>query len=185
MNLSRWSVELDGAQHTVELEHRTWWERAILRVDGKVVIRQSINLAMGYDRGVDLTAQVDDHRLTVRIRAVGLLGSSYKYELRVDDALASGGEPLGTLAGTRRPTILGLAEGIVWASFLSAAINALVTGRVIQVVVMLAGLVVGSIVLRLRTLPRSWGVAAAALILVTTLFAISVAGRALPGSNGV
>lgn len=167
VNLRRWSVDLAGRRRTVELEHRTWWHRAIVRADDVVVADQSINLAIGYDHAAGLSAVVDDHRFELTIRADGFFRPTYRYALRVDGAPVPGSDDVAPAPSrSARPTLVGVTEQITWATILVAAARTLADFPLRAIALILAA-VVASWILRRSDMPPSWRVVGAVLLVVS------------------
>lgn len=180
----RWSVDLDGRRRTIELEHRTWWQRAIVRVDGVVAANQSINLALGYDRAATLSASVDGHRVEVTIRADGAIRPTYRYGIRVDGAPVAGSDDvLAAPARSAHPTVLGIAEQIIWASVLIAAARMLPLSPLLSIALVPAA-VVASWILRRRTMPAAWRLLGAVLVTVWWIVAAAALTAASDGPRG-
>jgi hypothetical protein len=173
VNRRQWTLELDGRRCTVELEHRTWWHRAIVAVDGRVEADRSINLALGYDRAVDLTADIDGHRMEVAIRADWAIRPTYRYALLVDGSAVPGSDVVEP--GPRvsnRPSLIGVVEAIVWASMAVAAARTLSNGHPERAVLLLPAAVLASVLLRGESVPVSWRVVGAVLVVVAWIAAI-------------
>jgi hypothetical protein len=167
VNLRRWQVDLDGRRQTVELEHRTWWHRAIVRADGGVVANQSINLAIGYDHAAAVTATIDDHRLDLTIRADGSFRPTYRYALSVDGTPVLGSDEVAPAPSTSaRPTLVGVTEQIVWATIVVAALRTLADAP-LRAIALIPAAVAASWILRRSDVPPSWRVAGAVLLVVS------------------
>lgn len=188
MNVKTWSVALEGAQRQVELEHRTWWQRAIVRVDGVVVLDRSINLAIGYDRGIDLDAEVAGHPLTVSIRATAGLRCQYVYGLEVNGdvagGVAGGTDRLPSVRAMARPTLTGTVEQIIWASTLVGSVRGLETGHLAEAATVVGAAALCSLVLHRRSLPTSWRIGAAALLYTASLLAVGLASGSFRDPRG-
>ena len=102
-----WQLELDGQEHTVELEHETILGKRKIYVDGQLV-EESRKL---FDAGSDHTFQIGAHLCTVHIRTNGI---TFNYDLSVDGYPVGmgGGRPLApgsaTPANTSSYQLLGL-----------------------------------------------------------------------------
>ncbi len=184
MNLKAWSVALEGAQRQVELEHRTWWQRAIVRVDGVVVLDRSINLAIGYDRGIDLDVEVGGHRVTVMIRATATLRPRYVYGLKVDGEVADGTDRLPSVRVRPRPTLTGTVEQIIWASTLIGSVRGIATGHLAEAATVVGAAAICSLVLHRRTLPTSWRLGAVVLLYTASLLAVGLASGSFRDPRG-
>ena len=184
MNVKTWSVALEGAQRQVELEHRTWWQRAIVRVDGVVVLDRSINLALGYDRGVDLDVEVGGHQLTLAIRVTAGLRPRYVYGLEVDGEVAGGTDRLPSALAGRRPTLTGIVEQIIWASTLIGSVRGVATGHLAEAATILGAAALCSLVLHRRSLPTSWRLGAVALLYTASLLAVGLASGSFRDPRG-
>jgi hypothetical protein len=184
VNVKTWSVALEGAQRQVELEHRTWWQRAIVRVDGAIVLDRSINLAIGYDRGIDLDAEVGGHRLTVGIRATPRARPRYMYGLEVDGEVAGGTDRLPGARARPRPTLTGTVEQIIWASTLIGSVRGLATGHLAETATVVGAAALCSLVLHRRSLPTSWRLAAVALLYAASLLAVGLASGSFGDPRG-
>ena len=77
-----WQVELDGADHRVELEHRviTMSGKRTIQVDGQVIERSS----KFWDTGTEHRFKISGHPCILRIRNLFM---GYEYELWVDGRL--------------------------------------------------------------------------------------------------
>jgi hypothetical protein len=181
VNLRRWAIELDDVPVQVELEHRTWWERAIIRIDGVVVRSQSINLAIGYSHGTDLDVEVAGHWLTVEIRATGLLWATYRYGLRVDGAAAGGGDELPRLS-TIAPTPMTFIEHILVGGLFTGVGAGVATGRLLEAGVLVAAALLGSGILRRGSLPATLRLVSLAGILMAAFLAIGFMHGTVGGS---
>jgi hypothetical protein len=188
VNVRTWSVAVEGAQRQVELEHRTWWQRAIVRVDGVVVLDRSINLAIGYDRGIALDVEVGGHRLTVSIRATAELRPRYVYGLEVDGevagGLAGGTDRLPSVRVRPRPTLTGTVEQIIWASTLIGSVRGLATGHLAETATVVGAAALCSLVLHRRSLPTSWRLGAVALLYTASLLAVGLASGSFRDPRG-
>jgi hypothetical protein len=186
VNRRRWTFELDGRRRTVELEHRTWWHRAIVSVDGRVAADRSINLALGYDRAVDLAADVDGHRLDVAIRADRGIRPTYRYALLVDGRLVPGSDIVEPAPpASNRPSLIGVVEAIIWASMATAAARTIGNGYPERAVLLLPAAVLASVLLRQKSLPVSWRVVGAVLVVVAWIAAIVLLAGAYDPPIGI
>ena len=95
MKKKSWKLELDGQEHTVELEHGVVFGKRKIYVDGQLV-EESRKL---FDTGSDHTFQIGAHLCTVHIRTNGL---TFNYDLSVD------GYPVG-MKGAVTPSAPGSA----------------------------------------------------------------------------
>ena len=137
-----------------------------LLVDGSVVTERNALLAVGYDRGVDVSTNVNGHSLTAAIRVVpGRIRNPYQYSLLVDGVPTADSEPVASVTQQSGGSIVaGIVETIAWVSLLSAAAPFLANGDVLRAVLLVPGAVLASLVLRRRGLPTSWRIAGAILV---------------------
>ena len=86
-----WTLTLDGADHSVRLEHSPISGKRVIRVDGKVVAEIGTKLV---DFGSDHRFPVEGHNVAVHIRPAGL---GFVYDLSVDGRSAETDRPVGEL----------------------------------------------------------------------------------------
>ena len=92
-----WTVNLDGINHTIELEHGTISGKRVIKLDGKV-IEESQKLV---DSGTDHFFKIGNHLCAVHIHSGGL---RFKYDLSINGISVETGQPTKLLDGT--PTAL-------------------------------------------------------------------------------
>jgi hypothetical protein len=185
VTLRRWSVDVDGRRRTVELEHRTWWHRAIVRVDDAVVANESINLAIGYDHAAALSVAVDDHRLDVTIRTEGFFRPTYRYALSLDGDPVVGSDAVTPAPATSvRPTLVGITEQIVWAVIVIAAARTLVQAP-LRAIALVPAAIVASWILRRNDMPPSWRIVGAVLLVVAWIFGAALLTGAFDRPRGL
>jgi hypothetical protein len=185
VTLRRWSVDVDGRRRTVELEHRTWWHRAIVRVDDATVANQSINLAIGYDHAAALSVPVADHRLDVTIRAEGFFRPTYRYALSLDGDPVPGSDAVTPAPATSvQPTLLGITEQIIWLTIVVAVARTLAISP-LRAITLIPAAIVASWILRRNDMPPSWRVVGAVLLVIAWIFGAALLAGAFDRPRGL
>ena len=92
-----WTVNLDGANHTIGLEHGAISGKRVIKLDGEV-IEESQKLM---DSGTDHFFKIREHICAVHIHTGGI---RFKYDLSVNGISAETGQPTKLMDGT--PTAL-------------------------------------------------------------------------------
>jgi hypothetical protein len=184
VSVRRWSVDLGGRMRTIELEHRTWWQRAIVRIDGSIAASKSINMAIGYDHAAAVSAYVDDHRLDVTINTDGLIRTSYRYALAVDGATVAGSDEISPAPIVSvRPTAVGITEAIIWGSTGVAVARTLVDYP-LRSIALIPGALAASWILRRPDVPPSWRALGSVLVFVACLLGVVVLSGAYDPPRG-
>ena len=88
-----WTVNLEGINHTIELEHGTWSGKRIIKLDGQI-IEESKKLV---DSGTDHFFMIGEHTCAIHIRSGGI---KFKYDLSLDGVSAETGKATKMLDGT-------------------------------------------------------------------------------------
>ena len=77
MATKTWHVDLIDGRHTIELDHGTFSDKRVVRVDGAIVAEERRML----DLGSAHSFWVGERLLTIRIRSNGL---RFSYELQIN-----------------------------------------------------------------------------------------------------
>ena len=88
-----WTINLEGVNHTIVLEHGTWSGKRVIKLDGQVIEKSQKTL----DSGTDHFFEIGDHVCAIHIRSRGV---GFKYELSIDGISAETGKPTQNLDGT-------------------------------------------------------------------------------------
>lgn len=148
------------------------------------MLDRSINLAIGYDRGIDLDVDVGSHRLTVAIRVTAVLPPRYAYGLSVDGEVAGSTSSLPSVLAGARPTLTGTVEQIIWASTLIGSVRGLATGHLVEAAALVGAAALCSFVLHRRLLPTSWRLGAVTLVYTASLLAVGLASGSFRDPRG-
>jgi hypothetical protein len=103
MAVKMWTVNLDGVEHKIELEHGTFSGKRVIKLDGQV-IEESQKLM---DSGTDHFFKIRDHLCAVHIHTGGL---KFRYDLSINGISVETGQPTKLLDGT--PTALYTTETV-------------------------------------------------------------------------
>ena len=99
----KWTVNLDGINHAIELEHGTWTGKRIIKLDGQIIEKSQKTV----DSGTDHFFQIRNHLCAVHIHTGGL---RFKYDLSINGVSVETGQPTKLTDGT--PTALYTTETV-------------------------------------------------------------------------
>jgi hypothetical protein len=98
-----WTVNLDGINHKIELEHGTFSGKRVIKLDGQVIEEDQKMM----DSGTDHFFKIRNHLCAIHIHSGGL---RFKYDLSINGISAETGQPTKLLDGT--PTALYTTETV-------------------------------------------------------------------------